>query len=54
MKIYLNNSYIEYIECDVDEFEKIKNFLDNSNIYIYPVEENTLIEPYYKYDTITC
>ena len=34
MKIYLNNLYIKYIECSVDEFEKIKDFLDNSNTYV--------------------
>lgn len=55
MKIYLNNPNIEYIECSVDEFEKIKEFLNNSNThihYIYPMEKNVPIEPYYKYNTV--
>lgn len=53
MKIYLNNPYIKYIECSVDEFEKIKDFLDNSNTYV-PYIKNIPIEPYYKHDTTIC
>lgn len=53
MKIYLNNLYIKYIECSVDEFEKIKDFLDNSHTYV-PYIKNIPIEPYYKYNTTIC
>lgn len=61
MKIYLNNPIIKHIECSVDEFEKIKEILDNityinNTVYIpysLTTTETTPIKPYYKYN-ITC